>query len=448
MSTWSNALPAFVKNSPSAICLAIFFLFFVIYNLNLAYETSGDIRGTELTPVSIINEGNLEFSEFSDGTPGQYWFYADPATQLVVSVYPIFTGILVTPVYWIAHILGIDITSLAHQKFLAKFCSAAIASLTVVLMYLLVLEVSTQRTAFLMAGLFGLGTDIWATASRGLWQHGPGVLFIILSLLFLLRGKKNKNYLPWVGLWMGCAVWTRPANVLLLLPLALYVLFRHRQYAAKFITLGALPVLMMCLYSWTYFHEIKNLGQAQVIEFSGNFFQGLVGLLISPSHGILTHAPVFIFAFASFYYAFQNRKKDPLYLLLVIGSLLFLFFIAKWPMWWGGWSYGYRLLIELSPFLMLLSAYWWHHVLRHNKIMASCFIVLALLSVGIETVGAFFSPCRYGNRTVTLEDQSGLWDITSHPLLSCINRASFCDPSKRLDVLFHWNSPYKTICRQ
>ena len=48
------------------------------------------------------------------------------------------------------------------------------------------------------------------------------------------------------------------------------------------------------------------------------------------------------------------------------GTILLLMLYSKWLMWWGGWSFGYRLLIEMLPGLMILLAIFWEKLLNKN----------------------------------------------------------------------------------
>jgi len=420
-------------------CVILFLLSFIVYNLNLSYETSGDTRAAELTPITIIKDFDLDFSEFfSDNgqTHSQYWFYRVEPTGKVVSVYPVLPGILAVPIYYFVDLLGFDIT--AHTKLLSKITSSLIASLAVVFMYLALSQIFRPKTSLFMALIFGFATNIWTVASRGLWQHGPSVLFINISLFLLFLGQKKSKYLAWVGFFAGWAIWSRPSDLLLFLPIFIYICVHHRKQIIKFLILGSIPIGLLFTYSYIYYHQFKNLGQAQVYHFTNNIFNGLLGLFFSPSHGLLTHSPIFIFAFVAIYFVFTKKEFNPLYKYISIGTILLWLLYSKWVMWWGGWGFGYRLLIEMLPGLLVLLAIFWEKLLDNkNIILKYFFVILVCLSFYIEIIGAFFSPCRMGNTADdVINHRNQLWDWKNHPIFSCQNAKSLEDPGKYLHLLY------------
>ncbi len=414
--------------------VVIFFVSFLIFNLNLSYETSGDVKAAELLPIALIKYHTLELDKFYQPNQSQYWLTIAPNTHKVVSSYPIIPGLLATPIFFIAKLAGYDITY--HVELLSKLAASIIVVLAVVFMFLFLLELFDKRIAYWLTFIFTLATNVWSVASRGLWQHGPSLLFINLTLFFLLKGRNNQKFLPWSGLFIGLAIWNRPTNFLLLLPLVIYILVCYRKIFWKFCGLGIIPASLLILYSWKYFGTITSLGQAQNFNFIHPFFSGLAGLIFSPGHGILLFTPLFIFSLAAAVLVLF-KKTEPLYKYLSIGIFLTLFLYAKWMMWWGGWSYGYRLLIELIPFLIILLGWFWKEYLQKILWGRILFFILLAFSLSTEILGAFFAPCR---GLILPEDisaqEKAVWHIQAHPFFSCSNWDSLTDPGKRLDILY------------
>jgi hypothetical protein len=81
----------------------------------------------------------------------------------------------------------------------------------------------------------------------------------------------------------------------------------------------------------------------------------LCGTLFSPSRGLFIFSPFLLFLFVRLL-PFYRRKYalTPLEILLVLLSVAWWIGTARWPEWWGGGSYGPRLLCELLPCVVIL----------------------------------------------------------------------------------------------
>lgn len=85
--------------------------------------------------------------------------------------------------------------------------------------------------------------------------------------------------------------------------------------------------------------------------FSSPLLTGLAGLLISPGKSVFLYAPLTLLAVVAWR---RFWRHQPATAALYGGvSLLALVQTAKWWAWWGGWSWGPRLLIPLLPFAIL-----------------------------------------------------------------------------------------------
>src|SRR6185436_12328064 len=79
------------------------------------------------------------------------------------------------------------------------------------------------------------------------------------------------------------------------------------------------------------------------------------GHLVSPSRGLITYVPVVVFVA---YLVIRYRRTLPSVALTALGAANVVALVALmsgWRMWWGGHSYGPRLLTECVPWLVLLA---------------------------------------------------------------------------------------------
>lgn len=401
----------FLRKIPT-LSLLLFLFTLLIFNIKFRYIDSGDTRPNELLPISIINEHNLDFNEFVS-LEKKLPYYFKNVRGRIVSAYPIVPGILNTPVFFIANLLGIDL--MENNKLLSMFSSSIISSLSVVFMFLCLINIcQRRRTAIIFALVYAFATSVWSVTSRGIWQHGPSLVFITISLWLLTD--ENNELIPYSGFFLGMAVFNRPANIMLVLPLAMYVFFHHRKKFHRFAFLATMPAILMSWYSYVYWHNIMQLGQFLGIKgFSGNFLKGLAGLLFSPGRGLFLFTPISILSFIYLFYVLFSKKEKPLYKHMAAAGILLILLYAKWFMWWGGFCFGSRLLIEIIPILIIFLALYWEKFVAHSLCLKTIFSCFLFFSVYVHFLGAFYFPSFPKN----IKFKEYLWDIKDSEITKC-----------------------------
>jgi len=421
------------------IPILLFLFTFLVFNIGLRYISSGDIRPNELLPISLIYERDFDFNEFVDDKSDlPYWF--QNYNGKILSIYPIVPGLLNLPAHLIAFIFGIN---LLENSFLLSMISASlISSLSVVFMYLCLVKVCRkQLTAVVFALTYAFTTSVWSITSRGIWQHGPSLLFLTISLSILFS--KNKNMIPYSGFFLGMAVFNRPSNIIIVLPLTLYVFFEFREHFKKFALFAAIPAFLFGFY--IYLHpafggqgltkyvdvlfsyegdpELKHYMSEQNGFFSGNILSGLMGLLISPSRGLFIYSPIFVFSFIFLFYALFSKKIKVIYKYLAISIFTLILVYSKFVAWWGGWTFGYRFLIELLPMLIIFLALSWEGFIQKNKYLKAIFILFLFISLYFHFLGAYYYPCGFDYSPNNIDyDIERLWDVKDSQIVRCAKR--------------------------
>jgi hypothetical protein len=386
---------------------ALFLVPFLIYLEGFHYAGSGDTQPAELLPVTLLRDGNLDFREFVD--PAQTLPYAyQERLGRVVSIYPILPGLLNVPVYAAARAFGVDVY--AERIRLSMISAALVSALSVAFLFLALDRLVRRRsTAVFLSSAYALGTCVWSVASRGMFQHGPSLLLQSIALWLLARG--DGASVAWSGLFLGLAVANRPTNLLVAIPLAALVLWKHRDRTLAFSALAAVPLVLRAMYARVYWGSAFSMAQADpfpaVSNFGGNAARGLAGLLVSPSRGLLVYSPIFLFVALAIRPAWRSRRQQPLFLALLAGALAILLVTSKWTIWWGGHSYGYRLLIEMLPALILLLALAWEDAVRERPAWRAAFFACLAWSVFLQAFGARHQPTGFNEKMD--EDPSVLW---------------------------------------
>jgi hypothetical protein len=263
----------------------------------------------------------------------------------------------------------------------------------------------------LLAVAWGIGTSAWSTSSQTLWQHGPNVFFLALGSYALTRLAPGRAGAALSGLAFACAATCRPNSAVVLVAVGVYLLIARRKEVLAFAAAAAPPLLFLAAFNAVHFGSPVRFGQtlrgaaeAGRIAGSGGSWQtplleGLAGHLISPSRGLFVFSPFLIFAVWGAVSIWRRRAYAGLRPLTVAVAVIVLL-SAKWYYWWGGWSFGYRLIVDLTWFLALFLVPTLDAVFR-RKWLLGIFVLLLGWSVGVQVLGAFAYNLRDWNAKVT-----------------------------------------------
>ena len=391
-----KAMQKYVTSPP----FVLFILALLVYNANYRISINHDTIPASLVPVVLIKNGNLVMDEFqhyfseSNLIANQYFF--QETRWGFLPAYPVATGVLLAPLYFFpvyaydrADRTPADWFQFATvaQRISASFLSA----LSVSLFCLLALQLGASRKlATVLSGAYALGTEAWSISSQGLWQHGPGVLFLLLAGYLALSQIREPTRLKgmFFGFSCGFALAIRPTNLLFAGPAMIWMISKQR----RFILFSALPLGMIAGGLAAYNQiALGNLSGAEIYQtrFSDQFWNSVRGIMLSPARGLFIYFPPALFGILGYYRAF--RDKDPrlsFFHLLALFSLAQILLISKWTIWWGGNSFGPRLLAEIEPMLLLMTIPLFCG--ERNSVPVRIGFGLAVVwSVMIQSVGAF-----------------------------------------------------------
>ena len=400
--------------------ILLFIFSFSIFIINFRYVGCGDTQPNELLPISFIKEGNFDFNEFF--LPSRLPYGFRNVKGRIVSVYPIVSGVLSIPLYFFAHSLGIDIFK--YRFILALLSASMICSLSAVFLYF-TLRNTTKReeTAAIFSLIYCFATPVLSVISRGLWSHTASLLFITISL-FLIFDKKGK-FSKYCGFSLGLAIWSRPSNIFMVIFLMAYLYLKQRGSFKWFLVMFFISLSMLFIYSYQYLDSIFVLGQYQDISgFNSGLLAGLLGLLISPSRGILVYSPIFLFSFVYMFYMFFSNKFPVVYRYLTLGSLSVILLFSKWHMWWGGQSFGYRIISDIVPILIIFLTIVWERLIINRRYLKIIFMILLLFSVYTHLLGAFVYPGGFNfSPDLIDENPKRLWDFPDTQITRCTAKA-------------------------
>jgi hypothetical protein len=270
------------------------------------------------------------------------------------------------------------------------------------------------------------GTQVWSTASRAVWSDTWGIFLLGLVVWMLLAEAAGRHRLRPIVLasvlaWM---YFVRPTYAIPILAISVYILVFHRRLFVWYAVTGIVWLAGFIAYSWHNFGQaLPNYYLASRLTFD-HFGEALAGNLISPARGLLIYVPVILFVA----YLLVRYRKDLAFPRLALLALLVI--VAHWivtsgfPHWYGGHSYGPRLMTGVVPWIVLLGILGVQAMLTEREKRATVKphkfwrmqnalgATLLLLSIIINALGATTHATALWNmRPVNVDEQpSRIWD--------------------------------------
>ena len=402
--------------------LLVAYLFPTLFDLAInrpifAPLLSADTIPACLLPVSLLREGNLyldEYRDFIQTNWGTRAYFVRISNGHLVSTYPVLAAILAVPVYALPVWAG-WINEPKDTYYAARIAAGILTTLAMALFYWLCVEWMTPWKAAVLTLALGLGSGMWTTVSQGLWQHTASIPFLCGALWLLVRGEQNDRIVPWAGLLLSTATIARYNNVTTLAILAFFVLMRHRRRFIPFVLLAELPLLWLLFYNALILGSPFDLsyGAGVATGWTAIWWQGLAGLLVSPAKGLLVFSPFLLLALIES--ARSVRRLGTLFFYVALASWIFTLVMSSWWGWYGGWSYGNRMLTDTLPLWGLLMIPVCNRLSRRGWIVFGIGVAFAVSThaLGLLDYGVNW----HKTYDVGLSSQDWIWDVRHSPIL-------------------------------
>src|SRR5262245_44471489 len=380
---------------------------FVLYNANTREISSQDTVPNRVLPHELLQRGRLDldrlFRSWPPSDPLPFWVQHVGAHY--VSSYPVAPALLAIPVYAGPVLLGAD-NSWLWLNFLSKLAASLFAAASVAFVYLAARELARrlgagEGSAVAAAAVYAVATPTWAVASQGLWGHAPAQLCVAVALWVIARPGAGPALLGLAGAAAALAVACRPTTILLVATIALYGVWTRRAGAWPFLAMAAAVSLGVLAYNvstfgtlqggYTELHHTHQQFHGVATAWSAVGIPGrLAGLLASPSRGLLVYAPVLVPALVGLLGGVRPGR-DPLLRVIAIGGAGTIAMLGAYNVWWGGHSFGPRLLVDVLPALALGLVPAWSSIQR-SRARRWLFGAAFAVSVLVEVVGVFYYP--------------------------------------------------------
>jgi hypothetical protein len=387
--------PARSRPSPRLVSVLIFFAALLVYNANLRLIGTGDSIPARLVPFAILNHGTVYLDAYGPRPHDAYWFVSSLDGHLA-SFYPVVLPILVTPIFVPAAIYVENAPQPAWRfrvigEMTEKFAASVVASLSVVLVWLLLRRMASLPVALVLTAAYAFGTQTWSTSSQALWQHGLGELLLAAALLLLVRESRTRAQSALLGGVTALLLFNRPPDGLFSAAVGGYVLLRSRREILPVVLGAAGAAIPFLAYNWTVFGRpfggYQSLVGSEV--FGYDVSDGIAALLVSPGKGLLVFSPFLLFLLARSPLDVFGRDRRVLTALL--GSAFLAQLVLYGTMdWTAGACYGPRFMTDALPFLIvcLIPAL---ERMRRTAVRVA-FAAALIFAIWVQAVGAFCFP--------------------------------------------------------
>ncbi|MFA6392111.1 MAG: hypothetical protein WCW66_05195 [Patescibacteria group bacterium] len=427
----------FLKSKEVILFMCIFF----VYIVNPYILGTWDGYPNQLLPISIVEDQDFYLDEFADNIlPEKIPYSIRLINGHFVSLYPPGVALLVSPLY-IIPVLANILNSYVAIMAMVKIAAAILASLSAIFIYKILKKFISGNWSLIITLLYAFSTCHWVITSQDLWKNTGTEFLLTASLLLLFSERVSKNRIVLLGFMVGALITIKQLNIVFIGLFSIYILIQYRKYIWQYIGGLIPPILFIIAYNIVYLGSISDIGYGEGVinplmsnQFSNSLINipvAFLGLFFSPARGMLFFSPVLIFAFIGMGLVFKKKNVLPPNLLLLLKiSVPVLFFysvlVSRWITWWGGSVYGYRMVLDLLPFIILFFIPVIHSNFWKRKSVLYIFFGLLIISVFVQLVGVVsWDSSWFDNlnmNSITDPHSKVFWSITDSPIFHYTRR--------------------------
>ena len=233
-----------------------------------------------------------------------------------------------------------------------------------------------------VAIVFWLGTSFSSTLGQALWMQNFATLYTLLAIYLMLKIVKfNKNsYWILLGFILFMAYLTRPTLSLLSIAVISYIFCKSKKVVS--IKTACLVGIFLGIFILFSFYEFQQILPDYYMpkRFHGQHFgEAFFGHLFSPARGLFSFSPFLILFFLNPHALYSIFLKNKSLICILSWCFIHLIIISRFHLWWGGHSYGSRLIIDILPALYLIFVTLFSEILLQKKWLNYRFNILFLI---------------------------------------------------------------------
>jgi hypothetical protein len=384
-----------------AVILGLF-VFGLAYTARVSYGSS-DPRFSLLVSQALLEHQTIKLDAYlqtadllQKGAPiltinGHYYYF-----------FPLGTSIFAVPFVWVANLIGKDMSVLENDLWTQNLVSAFMCAAIVLIIYHICRCYLNNRSSLVIATISVLGSSLISTLGTALWSLDFAAFFVSLALLLIARyesGRSNTHHPLLLGFCLFAAFFCRPTSAVFIALVLLYLLLKQRRSFLITAATAFFLLLMFQLGTWleyeqtifSYYYSPRRF-QVHTNPVGG----ALYGHFFSPARGILVFSPFFVVVFAGAARFFRDLRRQPLFWLATSWFSLHVLTVSRSTRWWGGHSFGPRILTDAVPALVCLTVLVWRQANypsdpRLKKAAATGYVLLGLVGVFINSYQGLYN---------------------------------------------------------
>jgi hypothetical protein len=404
----------------------------LVYNSNGREIGSTDSQPTKYAARELLLRGTLTLNHVVGATPQltERPAFAITRQGSYRSAYSPVPAIAAAAIAWpIWKLRLVDLRAPRGANVVAVTGASVLTALAVVCAFFTARRFMPSGRAAALALALGLGTGYWCTVSRTLWQHETAIFGLSLAVLMFTAPELRTVRLWLGGVGLSLAGTSRPQLAPIVAALLVCVLLRAGwRRAAPAVAITAASVLTLAGFNMHWFGSpIGGLAILEAmhpaIHATERSFDpaagGYLGLLVSPSRGLLIFSPIVVAALS----AIRAPRTGGIHTTVqwcAIAALAQFLLYGTYAVWWGGHTYGPRYMLDLLPLLVPLAAAGLNAAPVPVGIGALGAAALAW-SIAVAATGAFVYPHdRWNTDPVSVDrHHERLWDWSDPQIVRC-----------------------------
>ncbi len=352
---------------------------------------------------------------------------AGPFAEKYYSKYGLGMSVLVLPLYFLGKglgwILGID--PVFATRFSVSLFNVIVTPTTCVLIYFFAMRrlfFSSHVACWLSLG-FGLGTIAWPYSE--VFMSEPATALFLLASAYCLTGDRESfgRLTVWAGIFFGLALSLRSASAIALPGFFVYACWTgvvRKGWMARLREGIYFLMPVVCFGLGLLYYNYARFGDAFETGYESglvpHFWTGFLGMLFSPGKSVFLYNPILLIACFGVPALFRKRPQMAFLLAWIVLSHMMLF--SFWHSWFGGMSWGPRLLLAVFPFWILPLGYLakvWTRVFFKRAIAV---VVIAGALIQVPAVSVNMARFYYQLQTqYTKPETLLLYDVAHSPLI-------------------------------
>lgn len=241
------------------------------------------------------------------------------------------------------------------EKQLLGFFAALLMGTLGVLFYRSARLVLNKAISFAIGCIGALGTQVWSMASRLVESQTWMVLLLAITIYHLFGSKLERFRIN--GLFLGTVLswmyFVRPTAAIDIVLITTFIALKFRKALLPLVLTGLVWFCLFLFFSYEVFGKaFPNYYQASRL-LSYPIPEFFLAHLISPSRGLFIFLPWTIFLAYLIFKNFHSIAHKDFLILSLTAIALHLILVSSFSQWWGGHSFGPRLLTDIVPWLIV-----------------------------------------------------------------------------------------------